>query len=125
MMNVLPTRPIIRRRGRRLAPWGYVAVSSNAGNPWYNIGMARTLQPQQLRTPRQIGAEVGTPENALKFSVNLSADVGSELKRSAFEHRVSESSVIEVALRQLFRRVSAERLGPFLRQNGACLRRRS
>jgi hypothetical protein len=87
--------------------------------------MARTLQPQQIRTARQIGAEVGTPANALKFSVNLSSDVGSELKRIAFELRVSESSVIEIALRQLFRRVSSDRLGAFLRQNGACLRRRS
>jgi hypothetical protein len=72
-----------------------------------------------------LNAEVGSPNNALKFSVNLSADVGSELKRIAYEQRVSESSVIEIALRQLFRRVSPERLGAFLKQNGACLRRRS
>lgn len=74
---------------------------------------------------RQISAEVGNSANALKFSVNLSSDIGTELKRIAFEHRVSESSIIEIALRQLFRRVTQERLGAFLRQNGACLRRRS
>jgi hypothetical protein len=76
-------------------------------------------------TPKSLNAEVGSPSNALKFSVNLSSDVGSELKRVAFEQRVSESSIIEIALRQLFRRVSHERLGAFLKQNGACLRRRS
>jgi hypothetical protein len=38
---------------------------------------------------------------------------------------VSESSVVEIALRQLFRRVSAPSLGAFLREHGACLRRRS
>lgn len=70
-------------------------------------------------------AEVGTPSNALKFSVNLSNDVGNELKRTAYEYRVSESSVIEIALRQLFRHVSSESLGTFLKENGACLRRRS
>jgi hypothetical protein len=86
--------------------------------------MARAMQAQP-KTVRTLAPEVGTPANALKFSVNLSSEVGSELKRIAFEHRVSESSVIEVALRQLFRRVSSERLGAFLRQNGACLRRRS
>jgi hypothetical protein len=83
------------------------------------------MQQQPVRTSQSIASEVGTPANALKFSVNLSSDVGSELKRIAFEHRVSESSVIEIALRQLFRRVSSDRLGAFLRQNGACLRRRS
>lgn len=69
-------------------------------------------------------SHVGSPTNAVKFSVNISSDVGLELKRIAFENRVSESSVIEIALRQLFGRVTHDRLGTFLRQNGACLRRR-
>jgi hypothetical protein len=73
----------------------------------------------------QLPARIGSLTNAVKFSVNISSDVGLELKRIAFENRVSESSVIEIALRQLFGRVSKERLGVFLRQNGACLRRRS
>jgi hypothetical protein len=72
-----------------------------------------------------VPAQIGSPANAVKFSVNISSDVGLELKRVAFENRVSESSVIEIALRQLFGRVSKERLGMFLRQNGACLRRRA
>jgi hypothetical protein len=75
-----------------------------------------------LATP--LAARIGSPANAIKFSVNVSADVGLELKRIAFDNRVSESSVIEIALRQLFGRVTKERLGLFLRQNGACLRRR-
>lgn len=73
----------------------------------------------------ELSPEVGGPANALKFSINLSAELGSELRRIAFEERVSESSVIEISLRQLFRRVSPDRLGVFLKQNGACLRRRS
>jgi hypothetical protein len=76
--------------------------------------------PKMQTMPTQIGS----PANAVKFSVNISSDVGLELKRIAFENRVSESSVIEIALRQLFGRVTRERLGTFLRQNGACLRRR-
>ena len=83
------------------------------------------MQPQLARNSHSIAPEVGTPANALKFSVNLASDIGSELKRIAFENRVSESSVIEIALRQLFRKVTTDRLGAFLRQNGACLRRRS
>lgn len=70
-----------------------------------------------------LSPEVGGPVNALKFSINLSSEVGSELRRIAFEERVSESSIIEIALRHLFRKVSSDRLGVFLKQNGACLRR--
>jgi hypothetical protein len=67
----------------------------------------------------------GTPANALKFSINLTTSVGSELKRIAFDNRLSESSIVEVALIQLFARVSPEVLGTFLRRNGACLRRKA
>lgn len=82
--------------------------------------------PQQSALAKKaLSPRVGSAAKALKFSVNLSDDVGNELRRTAFENRVSESSVIEVALRQLFGRVSKERLGTFLAQNGACLRRRS
>lgn len=85
--------------------------------------MARVVRARSEAA--ELRPEIGGPANALKFSINLSSEVGSELRRVAFEERVSESSVIEVALRQLFRRVSSERLGIFLKQNGACLRRRS
>ncbi|HZZ65143.1 MAG TPA: hypothetical protein VFE17_06580 [Candidatus Baltobacteraceae bacterium] len=92
-------------------------------NLHYNVACMATRQ-NALKAP-PLPARVGSPANAVKFSVNISAEVGTELKRIAFENRVSESSVIEIALRQLFGRVSKERLGVFLRQNGACLRRRS
>lgn len=85
--------------------------------------MARVARSRNFAV--DLGPEVGGPANALKFSINLSAEVGSELRRIAFEERVSESSIIEIALRHLFRRVSSDRLGVFLKQNGACLRRRS
>jgi len=81
------------------------------------------IMKPRLRKP--IEAEVGPPVNAHRFTVNISDDVGSELRRIAYEHRVSESSVIEIALRQLFRRVGPDALGTFLHQHGACLRRRS
>jgi len=60
---------------------------------------------------------------AQKLSVNVSADVGEQLKRAAFSNRVSESSIVEIALRHLFERVPEGRMGLFLRQRGACLRR--
>lgn len=83
------------------------------------------MATRQPGPQRALSPKIGSAANAVKFSVNVSAVIGNELKRAAFEHQVSESSVIEIALRQLFGRVSKERLGTFLRQNGACLRRRS
>jgi hypothetical protein len=83
------------------------------------------MATRQNAAPKAQVPARGGAANAVKFSVNISSDVGLELKRIAFDNRVSESSVIEIALRQLFGRVSKERLGMFLRQNGACLRRRA
>jgi len=67
---------------------------------------------------------VGRARNAARFTVNIAEDVAGQLREIAFEHRVSESSVIEIALRHLLRRVSPAGIGAFLHQNGACLRRR-
>ncbi len=78
----------------------------------------RTLKPVPRPSPD------ASPPKAMKFSINLAADVGSELKRIAFDQRLSESSIVEVALRQLLGRVSPEALGAFLRRNGATLRRK-
>jgi hypothetical protein len=85
--------------------------------------MARQSRTGALRV--ELSPEIGAAANAMRFTVNIAQDVGDQLKQIAFENRVSESSVIEVALRQLFRRVTQPALGAFLRQNGACLRRRS
>ncbi|MBV8344288.1 MAG: hypothetical protein JO190_04740 [Candidatus Eremiobacteraeota bacterium] len=72
-----------------------------------------------------LSSRIGQPENAQRFTANLSSEVAAELRDIAERHRVSESSIVEIALRQLFRRVSGPALGVFLRDRGACLRRRS
>ena len=61
---------------------------------------------------------------AMKFSLNLPVALGTKLKQVAFDQRLSESSVVEVALEHLFSRIAPDVLGAFLRQNGACLRRK-
>jgi hypothetical protein len=61
---------------------------------------------------------------ARRITVNLSGEIDEALHTTALRCRVSESSIVEIALRQLFRRVSAAALGSFLREHGACLRRR-
>jgi hypothetical protein len=72
-----------------------------------------------------VSQQIGHPAGAQRFTVNLSAGIGHELRDIAARHRVSESSVVEIALRQLLRRVSGAALGAFLRDRGACLRRLS
>jgi hypothetical protein len=76
------------------------------------------------RSATDLSARVGDPENAQRITVNLSGDIGDQLRSIASECRVSESSVVEIALRQLFRRVGPPALGMFLRERGGCLRRR-
>lgn len=71
-----------------------------------------------------VAQRIGRPEDAQRFTVNLSAEIARELRDVAERHRVSESSIVEIALRQLLRRVNASALGAFLRDRGACLRRR-
>jgi hypothetical protein len=71
-----------------------------------------------------LSERVGAPADAQRFTVNIAVDVAEELRAVAARHRVSESSVVEIALRQLLRRVAPSALGTFLREHGACLRRR-
>ncbi|MBV8074705.1 MAG: hypothetical protein JO140_04675 [Candidatus Eremiobacteraeota bacterium] len=66
----------------------------------------------------------GVPGSTVKLSVNVSEDVGLRLRQVAFEQRLSESSIVEVALAMLFRRSDASTLGGLLRQHGATLRRK-
>lgn len=67
---------------------------------------------------------MGDPDRAQRITVNLAGEVSDELRSIAVRCSVSESSIVEIALRQLFRRVGPAALGAFLRENGGCLRRR-
>ena len=61
---------------------------------------------------------------SVKLSVNVSASVGQRLRRIAFEERVSESSIVQIALRLMFDGIRAdETAGEFLREHGAWVRR--
>jgi len=62
--------------------------------------------------------------STLKLSVNVSEEVGLKLRQVAFDHRLSESSIVEVALGLLFRRSDGPAIGAVLRQHGATLRRK-
>ena len=72
--------------------------------------------------PRRLAAPIA-PE-VVKLSVNVSEEIGTRLRQVAFEQRLSESSIVEVALGLLFRRSDGPTLGTVLRQHGATLRRK-
>jgi len=59
-----------------------------------------------------------------KLSVNVSCTISEHLKTLAYKHRLSESSIVEVALKHLFVGTDDDHLGMVLRQNGATLRAR-
>jgi len=58
-----------------------------------------------------------------KLSINVPEEIGLRLKRMAFDHDVSESSIIEIALREFLSHEPRRGWGPVLRQKGATLRR--
>ena len=80
--------------------------------------------------PRRLAAVGAKPRvdpvvpSTVKLSLNVSEEVGSRLRQIAFEQRLSESSIVEVALGLLFRRSDGPSLGTVLRQHGATLRRK-
>lgn len=74
--------------------------------------------------PSELAARLGESDEAQRITVNLSGEIGDHLRETAGMCRVSESSVVEIALRQLFRRVGPSELGAYLRERGGCLRRR-
>ena len=66
----------------------------------------------------------GPASSTVKLSVNVSEEVGLRLRQVAFEQRLSESSIVEVALGMLFRKSDGPSIGAILRQHGATLRRK-
>jgi hypothetical protein len=77
------------------------------------------------RKPAAPGDSVLADSAPVKLSVNVSGETGRRLRKVAFEERLSESSIVEIALTMLFTRTSDANLGKYLRERGASLRRGS
>jgi hypothetical protein len=83
--------------------------------------MARPAQPAEYGE-HESAADVAAARS--KLSVNVSHDISERLRSLAYTHRLSESSIVEVALSMFFARGDDEILGVILKQLGATLRRR-
>lgn len=82
--------------------------------------MKRPARPPQ---PTRTTAARALPAIA-KVSHTLDSGLAERLEEFAFMQRISESSVIEFALRLFFRKGDDTHLGGLLRRNGAGRRRR-
>jgi hypothetical protein len=63
--------------------------------------------------------------DTMKMSLNVSAEVGSFVRRLAFDLRLSESSITEIALRRLCDGRDGDEIAEILKEAGATLRRRT
>ena len=59
-----------------------------------------------------------------KLSLNVSHEISERLRSLAYSHRLSESSIVEVALTMFFARGDDAVLGAILKELGASLRRK-
>lgn len=71
-------------------------------------------------TPREEPSRPGT----MKLSINVAHEIGDRLRRLAFDRRVSESSIVEVALQALYADRDDHEMAHVLREGGATLRRK-
>jgi len=95
--------------------------------------MAKTLTPKPRAgadddVKRAVAASTASSRvsavNVLaKLSLSVSGDVGKQLRYGAVDHDVSESAIVEVALRELFAR-GEEAVSTALREHGASKRRK-
>jgi len=70
----------------------------------------------------QSGSDAATERS--KLSVNVGHDISERLRSLAYTHRLSESSIVEVALTMFFARGDDALLGVLLKELGATLRRK-
>ena len=57
-----------------------------------------------------------------KLSINVNHDVSERLRNLAYSHRLSESSIVEIALKQLFLKGDDTQIGALLNRLGATLK---
>ena len=93
------------------------AVAQLDGKPAAGVKLGAS-EPEAVAAPRR-------PLKISTVSHTLDTAVAEQLRTFAFHERVSESAVIEYALREFFKTGEDAALGRRLRESGAALRRRT
>lgn len=81
--------------------------------------VGETVAPARFATSAAI-----KQASTMKLSINVAEDLGVRLRRLAFDLRVSESSIVEVALGLLYETGEDPEIAGILRSRGASLRRK-
>ncbi len=97
-----------------------MSTKANPPSPSSNGAAAHATHVEPISTEPSPNVPAA---HAVKLSVNVTREVGLRLRRIAFDERVSESSIVEIALEGLFGNRSDAQLGTYLREKGASLRR--
>jgi hypothetical protein len=77
-----------------------------------------------LVSSRPTSSRLSGMDGLAKLSLSVAADVGKQLRYGAVDHDVSESAIVEVALRELFVQ-GEEAVSLALRKHGASKRRKT
>src|ERR1700732_1976234 len=85
-------------------------------------GASRELTREGPHLRRQ--SDAAPPPAIGKLSANVDADLYERLRELAHVHRVSESSIVDLALRRFFSLGDDDELGAILHESGATLRRK-
>jgi hypothetical protein len=86
------------------------------------VDLTSDVRETALRTDKT-GTE--TTAQRSKLSVNVNHEISERLRNLAYLHRLSESSIVEIALAMFFARGDDELLGVMLKQLGATRRSKS
>jgi hypothetical protein len=84
--------------------------------------LASDVRETALRTDKTV---TETSAQRSKLSVNVNHEISERLRNLAYLHRLSESSIVEIALAMFFARGDDELLGVMLKQLGATRRSKS
>ena len=90
----------------------------------YAAGETETQTASTSGGEHQSGFDAAAAAARSKLSVNVGHDISQRLRSLAYTHRLSESSIVEVALAMFFARGDDALLGVMLKELGATLRRR-
>jgi len=83
--------------------------------------VGETVAPARFAVAANTSAKQAS---TMKLSINVAEDLGARLRRLAFDLRVSESSIVEVALGLLYESGEDNDIAEILRSRGASLRRK-
>jgi hypothetical protein len=97
--------------------------SHSASVPAKNLTNETTPETEPMEQTDHQGSSDAAAQRS-KLSVNVDHDISERLRSLAYTHRLSESSIVEVALAMFFARGDDALLGVILKELGAVLRRK-